>query len=248
MKKTAPGIRGRGADGTTLVEAVVGLAVLVLILLMLYGGFLVANRVFGEGNAFRSEVEAAFADLEKGAARTEEAAINLALAGSTVTVAGRYEMAGEAGTKTALYAFSPLEREKAAPNLRAACLEWLGIFTAMSQAERAANGYPGAVNNENLRAWVRDHGYGGSWPSLDKAFLQRNGLAAETVYVKPFYDEARDEVYVYAKGDETPGGAARFVYHHEENAWYYRESGVAMNLPWPVLRSQLAAADWKILR
>ena len=232
-------------SGMTLVEAMGGLVILALSLVLIYSGFLIADKIFNDGDDLELQSQGAFASLEKGTAIGSDATVSVPLGSETVTFAGQYMEVSEEGTKISLYSFETTQTDTVADGVRETFMYWLNIFTAMTESERVANGYPRFISNSACRNWISQNIYDNAWPTLSAQFLEQNGITGTTLYVQPYYYAATGDVFIFAKTGVGDGWYTRFVYDHEEQTWYlYSGGGISVNQSWATIKTSIHTSSW----
>lgn len=83
--------------GFTLVEAVLGVAILTIIVASIYVGFVIGGKAFTQGNDIEETGQEAFSQLEMAGDNTSprKASISLSLDNDTLEFEGTYRTAGE---------------------------------------------------------------------------------------------------------------------------------------------------------
>ena len=254
--KRKPSSLLRDCRGMTLMESICGLAILTVVLATIYGSFLVAQRVFGDGDAAEQGGQGAFAQVELGTASEQAYTLTLPLGGRDLHLDGVLQQAGSAEDGTALYAFYLGEAggKDFVGNVRETYVHWKSLFDGMTPAERVAAGYPQNSDNSSVRNWLRENIYGGTWPTMPKDFLERNGLPDQTYYVQPFYEartgggDLEANTIIFAKTEQGDGWFVGLIYDHEEKVWYRKKSGgFTINNTWAMVKAEIHGGAWEAL-
>lgn len=245
---------GRDTAGTTLMEAVCGILILTIIVTAMYSGFLVAQKNLAKGDLREEHGQAAFETLERDEGEAgDEATLQLPLGDVHLTFKGSYSMAGGEEGGATLFSFNT-QTVSFADGMRNMYIYWFNRIYPLPLAERKALGYPyGHMNNDLMRAFVRDKEFGGSYPVLSADLLNRYLLPSEiekeerradnilinTQYIQPYYNvpsvptganpadyyKAELNTVVYASNKTSSNWNTRLIYDHEEGAWYYHSGG-----------------------
>jgi hypothetical protein len=238
--------------GITLVESLGGLVILALSLVIIYSGFITAQKIIDHGNMLEEQSQDAYASLEKGTALSgDQDTLEIALGNESVSISGQYNVVYEEETNAALYTFETAGAQNSmsiADEVRDTFLYWIDTFNTMNETERVANGYPRFVTNSDCRTWVSENIYEGSWPTMDTSFLDRNGITLSPFYVQPYYYAATGDVFIFAKDTYGDSWYTKYVYDHEEQTWYsYSGSGVSINRDWATVKSWIHTGNWLAL-
>ena len=246
----------RDRRGTTLMESICGLAILAVILVAIYGTFLVANRAFGDGDRAEKNSQEAFAEIELGTASERTYTLTLSLGGHSLRFEGIYQEAGKAEDGTVLHAvnWGEAEDKDFMRNVRETYVYWKTLLAGMTPAERVAAGYPRNSDNTSVRTWLRENVYGGSWPTMPQSFLSKNGLPEGSYYIQPFYeartgnDDPETNTIIFAKTDQADGWYVGLVYNHEEKVWYHKlRGGYSITNSWETVKAELHSGGWEAL-
>lgn len=245
--------------GMTLIEAMGGLVILALTLVLIYSGFLTAQKIIDHGDALEEQSQDAYASIEKDTASSGDTEnIAVTLGSKTLNFSGQYSEINEEGTDTGLYSFksSCAQNTNVADEVRNTFISWINTFNSMDWWWRSYYGYPLNVTNSDCRTWVRNNVYGGVWPTMDENFLERNAITLSPFYVQPYcYAPAyalTDDVFVYAT--DTTGDNnwhhVRYIYDHEQHVWYCYKWWNGYNInhqSWSTVKSEIHTDSWYAL-
>ncbi len=258
MKRNPFRLLVRRQDGTTLLEAICGLAILTLILGAMYAGFLTARQVFGEGDQREQDGQSAFSLLEQGYVQTQSAeTITLSLGSGTVTFRGSYIQSDRIENGVTLYQYETGTVANFADGVRNTYIYWKLLFNDMTREERVQAGYPAWPDNSSIRNnWLLPSIYGGSWPVLPQEFLERYQIPVRTLYVQPYntpkpVDDVLLNCFVFAGSSMGDNWSNTYlIYDHEERIWYVRKDnktvGVA-NKTWAEVKAMIHTDEWRRL-
>ena len=154
--------------GTTLVEAATGLLILTFIVVSIYSGFVVAQKIFGDGDTREQEGQDSYGKIESGHADAEGAeSIFLPLGDQKVSFRGQYVKSGDASKKAVLYSFETGSTSNFADNVRNTFIYWKQRIDAATPEERKELNYTSSMtDNSTMRGWLQKEIYGGNWPVL----------------------------------------------------------------------------------
>lgn len=231
--------------GTTLVESLCGLVIISLIFVTIFSGFVVAGKIFGDGDTRENNSQGSYSDIESGEAMTYNTKmLTLNLGSQKITFQGDYIQSGEESQKAALYSFETKSTSNIADNVRDTYINKQAYIAGLTQAQKLEIGYTAGNNltNSPVRDWIRKNIYNGTWPTMPKDFLERylteeekvnerknGGLLSDsvTIYVQPYtyhlVNIPKINCYVFAGpnyGDNWNN--IKLIYDHESKVWYYR--------------------------
>lgn len=246
--------------GMTLIEAMGGLVILALTLVLIYSGFLTAQKVINHGDALEEQSQDAYASIEHGKASPgEEDTIDVALGGETLSFTGQYSEIEDEETNTGLYTFQSTttpstHNQNVADDVRNTFIDWINTLNSTNWWWRYCYGYP---TISDYRTWVSDESYEGTWPTMD------NDITLEHFHVQPYHYEpalvpsyaSTDDVFVYAT--DTTGNDnwdnVHYIYDHEKHVWYYYTKNKGYNIdnqPWSAVKYEIHTnhpKNWRAL-
>lgn len=269
MKKWIRRIRTalQNRRGTTLIEAATGLLILTFVVVSIYSGFVVAQKIFGDGDTREEQGQDSYGKIESGSADAEGTeAVFLPLGDQKVSFRGQYVKSGDASKKAVLYSFETGSTSNFADNVRNTFIYWKLRIDAATPEERKELNYTSKwTDNSTMRKWLWTEIYGGNWPILPTEFLERyltdvekkneqNGLLAGPVYVQPYntptVNDVEQNCFVFASTTQKDHWYIRMIYDHEEHAWYYRTAGYSSEMvgkEWAYVKAMIHTSDWRKL-
>lgn len=237
-------------SGMTLVETIGGLVVLVIVLLLIYSGFVFAAKVFGQGDAWQNQTQGNFAELEKGGSSAKEKAeVPLKFGDKTLKINGTYLHTGQ--NATGLVAFEVESVSRIPEGVRDNFLYWYDKFKLMTERERLAAGYPRFLTNDLVRNWIITNQFDGAWPVLSEDFLKRNGYPTDKVmYIQPYFYADTEDVFVFAVNSLGGNWYTGLVYDFEDRAWYHAKANnmVSINQSWEIVKAIIHSDTWVKMR
>lgn len=250
--------------GMTIAESIAGFAVLTLVLALLYSNFLVAGRIFSQGEKVEQTNQGAFTEVELMNATSSSVFISVPLGGKTMKFSAKFYSAGNKDDGSALYSLvsSAANDNAVALSMRENFYTWKEKIDATSPADRVLLGYPKATDNSSMRKWLAANVYHDTWPELSEGFYNHlvsdYGLSKGTYYVMPYNTppgtDAEVNCFVYASTSPGINGAGenwsgvRMIFDHGEKAWYvgvgFGKDIMIAGKTWAVVRQEMDTKGW----
>lgn len=120
-------------------------------------------------------------------------------------------------------------------------------FYAMSLEERLEVFGMFYISNDNLRTFLVNSLYSGSYPEVTR----KDTL--EKLYAQPYVPEEidnfgkkvlnTDEMFIFAKKDIGNSWYVSYVFDHDEQVWYYNSRGFSVTMKWSQLKAFIHSPD-----
>lgn len=252
--------------GTTLVEAVCGLVILTVILVGIYAGFTVVQKVFGDGDTAEQQGLSAFSAIETGNADKQSfSPPTVTLGGKSITFTGQYVKAGDSRP---LYSFEAVNSVNYADSVRQTFIQWTQFALTATAEEKKQYNLPGWCSNSTMRSYIWKEIYHENWPILPTEFFEtyltdaeknkeKSGLLAKPVYIQPYVGKyyltsaqiLEENTFVFAKTTQSDGWNINLIYDHDEHAWYYRSSSSSemTDKDWATVKAIIHQYPWRRL-
>lgn len=249
MKSRRLNFRGdRG--GMTLIEGVTGLAILAGALVLIYSGFVVAGKVFKNGDDWQDQTQSNYAELEKGTGEETLKELQLKFGDKTINIDGEYQEAGSDSNATGLISYEVNSISRVPGGVRDSYIYWITKFKTMTSQELNEKGYPVYHSNDTVRNWLSQNQFEGKWPILPESFIKRNKITppSSPLYIQPYWDAKTGrsgDVFVFAVTSLGGNWYTGYIYNHEERAWYHGPSFSISDHSWAEVKDAMKEKGWK---
>lgn len=124
------------------------------------------------------------------------------------------------------------------------------------ELEDLIGSYP---SNDNLRNYIRNNIYDGTWPTLTSDFLKKHGLEGETYYIQPYLNLKSgvgntSDITIFANKSQGNNWKTSLVYDIDESQWYLApmnkfntvRTDISINdRSWTDIKKEITALGWE---
>lgn len=117
-------------------------------------------------------------------------------------------------------------------------------------------------SNDNLREYIREKMYGGTWPVLTADFLKKYGLEGETYYIQPYLNLKSgvgntSDITIFANKSQGNNWKTSLVYDIDEGQWYLApmnaygtvRTDISINdKSWTDIKKEITDSGWEAIK